>query len=80
MNNDFNLKNLIRPNVVKMQPYSSARDEFKDFEREMILLDANDYPFETGVNRYPDPQQRRLKEILSKQKKHCCQPNFVGKR
>jgi histidinol-phosphate aminotransferase len=51
-----------------MQPYSSARDEFKDFDSEMIFLDANESPFETDVNRYPDPQQRRLKEILSKQK------------
>lgn len=68
MNKDFNIKSLIRPNVAKMQPYSSARDEFKDFNSEMIFLDANENPFETDVNRYPDPQQRSLKEILSKQK------------
>ncbi len=68
MNKDFNINSFIRPNVAKMQPYSSARDEFKDFNSEMIFLDANENPFETGVNRYPDPQQRRLKEILSKQK------------
>lgn len=68
MNKDFNIKSIIRPNVEKMQPYSSARDEFKDFNSEMIFLDANENPFETDVNRYPDPQQRRLKEILSKQK------------
>ncbi|WGF92042.1 histidinol-phosphate transaminase [Aequorivita marisscotiae] len=64
----FNINNLIRPNVAKMKPYSSARDEFKDFDSEMIFLDANENPFETNVNRYPDPQQRKLKEILSKQK------------
>ncbi len=68
MNKDFNIKSIIRPNVAKMQPYSSARDEFKDFDSEMIFLDANENPFETDVNRYPDPKQRRLKEILSKQK------------
>ncbi|WP_407932378.1 histidinol-phosphate transaminase [Aequorivita vitellina] len=51
-----------------MKPYSSARDEFKHFDNEMIFLDANENPFETNVNRYPDPQQRQLKSILSKQK------------
>ncbi len=64
----FNIQSLIRPNVAKMKPYSSARDEFKDFDSEMIFLDANENPFETNVNRYPDPQQRKLKAILSKQK------------
>lgn len=66
--NVFNLELLIRPNVLKMKPYSSARDEFKDFNQEMIFLDANENPFETEINRYPDPQQRKLKSILSKQK------------
>lgn len=52
-----------------MKPYSSARDEFEDFETaDMIFLDANENPFENGVNRYPDPQQMKLKRILSKQK------------
>ncbi len=64
----FNIQSLIRPNVAKMKPYSSARDEFKDFDSEMIFLDANENPYKTNVNRYPDPQQRKLKRILSKQK------------
>lgn len=64
----FNIDNFIRPNVAKMKRYSSARDEFKDFDKEKIFLDANENPFETNVNRYPDPQQRELKAILSKQK------------
>lgn len=67
-NTNFNISDFIRPNVAKMKPYSSARDEFKNFDSEMIFLDANENPFETDVNRYPDPQQRRLKNILSKQK------------
>lgn len=78
MNKDFNIKSLIRPNVEKMQPYSSARDEFKDFDSEMIFLDANENPFETDVNRYPDPQQRRLKEILSKQKNILANQILLG--
>ncbi len=68
MKNNFDINNFIRPNVAKMKPYSSARDEFKDFDTEMIFLDANENPFETNENRYPDPQQRKLKSILSKQK------------
>lgn len=64
----FNIKQFIRPNVAKMKPYSSARDEFKNFDTDMIFLDANENPFQTDVNRYPDPQQLKLKSILSKQK------------
>jgi histidinol-phosphate aminotransferase len=52
-----------------MQPYSSARDEFKDFDQEMIFLDANENPFENGINRYPDPQQKTLKKELASLKK-----------
>jgi histidinol-phosphate aminotransferase len=49
-----------------LQPYSSARDEYKDAtSEEMIFLDANENPFENGVNRYPDPQQNKVKELLS---------------
>ena len=62
------LEKLVRTNIKAMKPYSSARDEFKDFDQQMIFLDANENPFENGVNRYPDPQQRTLKEVLAVQK------------
>lgn len=68
MSSNFNLSALVRPNVLRLKPYSSARDEFKDFEQEMVFLDANENPFENGVNRYPDPQQYNLKYALAKQK------------
>lgn len=64
----FNIDSFIRSNIKAMKPYSSARDEFQDFEREMIFLDANENPFNTGLNRYPDPQQKKLKELLANQK------------
>jgi len=64
----FDLNNLVRKNVLDLKPYASARDEFKDFEAEMVFLDANENPFDNGVNRYPDPQQRSLKTILAEQK------------
>ena len=70
MENSFNINNLVRENVQSMKPYSSARDEFEDFDTaEMIFLDANENPFENGVNRYPDPQQSNVKKVLAKQKK-----------
>lgn len=52
-----------------MQAYSSARDEFQDFEQKMIYLDANENPNENGVNRYPDTQQKSVKKLLSEIKK-----------
>ncbi|MES2803982.1 MAG: histidinol-phosphate transaminase [Bacteroidota bacterium] len=70
MENNFDINNLVRENVKQMKPYSSARDEFEDFDTaDMIFLDANENPFETGVNRYPDPQQMSVKEVLAKQRK-----------
>ena len=64
----MNLNNLIRKNIKAMKPYSSARDEFKDIKADMVFLDANENPFKTALNRYPDPQQTALKELISKQK------------
>jgi histidinol-phosphate aminotransferase len=70
MKNNFNIDNLIRENVKELKPYSSARDEFEGFDTaEMIFLDANENPFENGVNRYPDPQQNNVKALLAKHKK-----------
>ncbi len=67
---NFNINNLVRENVKAMKPYSSARDEFEDFDTaDMIFLDANENPFQNGVNRYPDPQQTSVKVILAKNNK-----------
>lgn len=66
---NFDLNKLVRENVKIMKQYSSARDEFKDFDTaEMVFLDANENPFENGVNRYPDPQQKSVKVVLAKQR------------
>lgn len=62
---DFNLEKLVRENVATMKPYSSARDEYKAEVNKMTFLDANENPFENGVNRYPDPQQVKLKLQLA---------------
>lgn len=61
----MNIQNLVRENIKSLKPYSSARDEFKEFTSDMVFLDANENPFENGVNRYPDPQQTTVKQELS---------------
>ena len=64
----MNLNKLLRKNILGMKPYSSARDEYKDLQADMVFLDANENPFNTQLNRYPDPQQTRLKEFIAKLK------------
>ena len=64
----MNIDSLIRENIKKLSPYSSARDEFEQFTRPMIYLDANENPFSNGMNRYPDPQQKDLKAAIADKK------------
>jgi len=64
----FDIQKLVRSYIADLQPYSSARDEFDPVEREVVYLDANENPFDNGVNRYPDPQQRKLKEVISRRR------------
>jgi len=61
----IDIKKLVRPNVLALEAYSSARDEYTSEGSKMIFLDANENPNESGVNRYPDPQQKKLKAKLS---------------
>lgn len=66
---NFDINNLVRDNVKVLKPYSSARDEFEDFDTaNMVFLDANENPYQNGVNRYPDPQQSSVKAVLAKNK------------
>ncbi len=71
----FDLQKLIRPCLLNLQPYSSARDEFTGTEG--IFLDANENPF-GDLNRYPDPHQKLLKEKLGEIKKIVPENIFVG--
>ena len=76
---NFNIINLVRENIKGLQPYSSARDEYSDASsQDMVFLDANENPFENGVNRYPDPQQNSVKQILSTLKKVAPQNILLG--
>ena len=71
----FNLKSLVRPNILALKPYSSARNEFKGSEG--VFLDANENPFGT-LNRYPDSYQKELKDKLSAYKNIPNQNIFIG--
>lgn len=68
MNSSFDINKIVRPNVSALKSYSSARDEYQSTGNSMIFLDANENPFPTNVNRYPDPQQRDLKSRLGELK------------
>jgi len=71
----ININNIVRPNILELKPYSSARDEFTG--KEGIFLDANENPF-GELNRYPDPYQGELKEILARRKGVNTENIFVG--
>jgi len=64
MTKEFDINKVIRPNVAALKPYSSARDEFQGVTDNMVFLDANENPFQNGVNRYPDPNQNKVKQLL----------------
>ena len=71
----FNLNNLVRPNILSLEAYSSARDEFSG--NEGIFLDANENPF-GDLNRYPDPFQKAVKQTVSEVKGVPAQNTFLG--
>lgn len=71
-----NLRVLLRKNILNLKPYSSARDEFSGSAS--VFLDANENPYDTGYNRYPDPYQQEVKKRIAEIK--GVQPNqiFLG--
>lgn len=72
----FDLNKLLRPNILNLKPYSSARDEYEG--KVGIFLDANENPFGNGLNRYPDPHQRELKAAMSRLKNVSREQIFLG--
>lgn len=59
------LNELLRPNIARLAPYSCARNEYSGGEAH-VFLDANENPYNTPYNRYPDPLQTNVKAVLSK--------------
>lgn len=72
----MNIQSLLRENIKNLKPYSTARDEFRGTAR--VYLDANENPFPTGYNRYPDPLQQKLKAQISKLKNIPPEKIFLG--
>lgn len=71
------LQELTRPNIWKLKPYSSARDEYKGVEAS-VFLDANENPYNGPHNRYPDPMQWEVKNTLARIKKVDPRQIFLG--
>lgn len=71
------LEQLIRPNVARLKPYSSARDEYKGVEAS-VFLDANENPYNAPHNRYPDPLQGEVKRELARIKQVKPERIFLG--
>lgn len=72
----MSIQQLVRPNIQRLHPYSSARSEFKG--QADVFLDANENPFDTGLNRYPDPLQKDLKAVISQNKRVPAEHIFLG--
>jgi len=70
------IQDLVRQNIRTLKPYSSARSEFKGVAE--VFLDANENPFDTGLNRYPDPLQWKLKDKISQLKGVPKENIFLG--
>ena len=71
------LQDLVRPNIWVLKPYSCARDEFKGFKAD-VFIDANENPYPNGVNRYPDPLQVQLKQLIAPLKGVAVDSIFLG--
>lgn len=67
----------IRPNILALTPYSTARDDFKGGDIS-IWIDANESPYDSGVNRYPDPHQKALKQRVAELKGVSSKQIFIG--
>lgn len=63
---EIDINKLVRGNVLKLKPYSSARDEFEG--EASVFLDANENPYPSDYNRYPDPHQKLLKKKIGELK------------
>lgn len=71
------LRELVRPNILELEPYHSARDEYKG-KSASVFLDANENPYNQPFNRYPDPLQWKLKERLAPVKRVRPEQIFLG--
>lgn len=73
----FPLEELTRKNIQRLKPYSSARDEYKG-KTASVFLDANESPYGYPYNRYPDPLQEELKQMIAEVKQVPADYIFLG--
>lgn len=66
-----------RPNILALEPYSTARDEYTGGEI-TAWIDANESPFNNGLNRYPDPRHIHLKKLIASLKGVRPEQVFIG--
>ena len=71
------IKALCRPNIWRLAAYSCARTEFSG-RSATVFLDANENPYNKPFNRYPDPLQQELKQLLSAVKGVPAENIFLG--
>ena len=71
------LQELVRPNILRLTPYSCARNEFNGMNAP-VFLDANENPYNANLNRYPDPLQEDLKKEIAKVKGVPAENIFLG--
>ena len=71
------LQELVRPNILRLTPYSCARNEFNGMNAH-VFLDANENPYNANLNRYPDPLQEDLKKDIAKVKGVPAENIFLG--
>ena len=63
MADTVDISGLVRANILHMKPYTSARDEYSGAAK--VFMDANENPFNSPLNRYPDPRQTELKRKIA---------------
>ena len=76
MDDRFDIGQLVRPNIRELVPYSSARDEYTGSAS--VFLDANENPYNAPLNRYPDPKQQELKEVIAGIREQRVENLFLG--
>jgi histidinol-phosphate aminotransferase len=76
MSKRFDIRSLVRKNILELRPYASARDEFSGTAS--VFLDANENPYNSPLNRYPDPRQLALKRRIAALRGQEVESLFLG--
>lgn len=72
------LEKLVRPNIWELAPCDSSARYASEGKKDLVLLDANECPYNPQYNRYPDPMQIKVKEKLSRIKGVAVEKMYLG--